>query len=162
MNDKLNREKLISELMLLERRLVHASGHWNPEEWMGLDLTISQLKSLMFIGFESCTNARALANALGVTPPNITGIIDRLVEQKLVSRTENREDRRIASLTLTNRGKTVLRKLQEIKRNLKESVLMRLTLDELACLSSGLGAFARELEAEQKEKNSYIQGVRKL
>ncbi len=158
MNGKVNREKLIDELMLLERRITHAAGQWNPVVWMGLELTISQLKSLMFIDFEGSTNSRTLATALGVTPPNVTGIIDRLVEQKLVSRTENPEDRRIATLTLTSRGKAVLTKLQEIKRSLRESILIRLTLEELSCLSHGLSAIAREFEAERKENRVVYKG----
>jgi DNA-binding MarR family transcriptional regulator len=158
MNNKVNREKLIDELMLLERRITRAAERWNPEVWMELELTISQLKSLMFIDFEGSTNSRTLATALGVTPPNVTGIIDRLVEQKLVSRTENLEDRRIATLTLTSRGKAVLTKLQDIKRSLRESILKRLTLEELSSLSQGLSAIAREVEAEQKENRVVCKG----
>ena len=158
MNSKINREKLIDELMLLERRIIRAAERWNPEVWMGLELTISQLKSLMFIDFEGSTNSRTLATALGVTPPNVTGIIDRLVEQKLVSRTENLEDRRIATLTLTSRGKAVLTKLQDIKRSLRESILKHLTLEELSSLSHGLSAIAREVEAEQKENRVVYKG----
>jgi DNA-binding MarR family transcriptional regulator len=160
MNNKLNREKLIEELMLLERRITRTAGQYNPEVWMdlGLELTISQLKSLMFIDFEGSTNSRKLASALGVTPPNVTGIIDRLVEKKLVSRTENPEDRRIATLALTSRGKAVLTKLQETKRSLRESILKRLTLEELSCLLYGLSAIAREFEAEQKENGVVYKG----
>jgi len=52
---------------------------------MDLSLTIGQLKSLFFIDFEGSTNFKKLATALGVTPPNVTGIVDHLVEQGLVT-----------------------------------------------------------------------------
>ncbi len=51
---------------------------------------------------------KKLAEALGVTPPNVTGIIDRLVEQALVTRTENPEDRRIMLLQTTEKGHELL------------------------------------------------------
>jgi DNA-binding MarR family transcriptional regulator len=61
-------------------------------------LNITQLKGLFFISDRGTTTPGKLAVALGVTPTNMTGIIDRLVRRDLVSRTEDARDRRSISL----------------------------------------------------------------
>lgn len=126
--------------------------HSAPEAWMDLSLTIGQLKSLFFIDYEGSTNFRRLATALGVTPPNITGIIDRLVERGLVSREENPEDRRILLLKTTEKGKALLAKLRETGISRMSGILARLSIEELSALAQGLAAVARESELNQ-EKN---------
>jgi len=109
----MDKAKLVGEIIQLQQQLSKAMGQYAPEAWMDLSLTIAQLKSLLFIDFEGSTNFRKLATALGVTPPNVTGIVDRLVEQGLVSRTENPENRRMSILKTTDNGKVLLAKLRE-------------------------------------------------
>ncbi len=116
---------------------------------MDLSLTISQLKSLFFIDFEGSTNFKKLATALGVTPPNVTGIVDRLVEQELVSREENPEDRRMLLLKTTDKGKALLAKLRESRISRMSGILARLSLEELSALAQGLTALARAAESQQ-------------
>ena len=103
-----------------------------PEPWIELNLTIAQLKSLFFIAAREKTNFKKLAEALNVTPPNVTGIIDRLVEQGLVSRTENPEDRRIMLLQITEKGRELLNNLREKRVNAMTKILGHLTIEQLA------------------------------
>jgi DNA-binding MarR family transcriptional regulator len=139
----MDRTKLTEEIIQLQQRVGHVVGQYVPEAWMDLSLTIGQLKSLFFIDFEGSTNFRKLATALGVTPPNITGIVDRLVEQGLVSRKENPEDRRMLLLETTDKGKALLAKLRESGVNRMSAILAQLSLEELAALAQGLTALAR-------------------
>ena len=85
-----------------------------PGVWLTLNLTIAQLKSLFFINFEGETNLKSLATALGVTPPNVTGIIDRLVEHGLVSREYNQLNRREQVLKLTAGGEELINRLNQL------------------------------------------------
>ena len=150
MGEGINREKLTRQIIQLVGRVGHATGQYQPEAWLEMDLTIGQLNSLMFIDFEGNTNLRKLAAALGVTPPNATGIVDRLVEQELVSRKENQEDRRMVALTVTDKGKAVLEKLRERKTSHMSAILARLSADELSVLAQGLTALTRAFEAQHK------------
>ncbi len=150
----MDRAKLTREVIqLLERigQVEHARERYAPEAWMELNLTIGQLKSLFFIDFEGSTNFKKLATALGVTPPNVTGIIDHLVEQELVSRQENPEDRRVILLTTTDKGKTLLARLRERRMSRMSGILAQLSLGELTALAEGLSAVARVGEGT-KEK----------
>jgi DNA-binding MarR family transcriptional regulator len=124
-------------LDLITNQLQRLSHSWkfSPEVWMDLDLTTVQLKTLFFIDFEGSTNFKNVASALGVTPPSVTGIVDRLVEQGLVSREEVPENRRMQVLRTTEKGKTLLNRLIESRRSTFSSMLEKLSLEDLSALS---------------------------
>lgn len=145
---------LIEEIYRLQKQIGHLS-HYNLTPWLDLELTIGQLKSLFFINMEGITNLRKLATALGVSPPNMTGIVDRLVEQGLVSRDENPEDRRMLLLRTTEKGKTMLARLQESGAGRMTGILTRMSEEELACLAKGLSALARAAAQDRKTDGYY-------
>jgi DNA-binding MarR family transcriptional regulator len=130
----------------------HALGQYAPEAWMELNLTIVQLKSLFFIDSEGSTNFRKLASALGVTPPDVTRIVDRLVEQGMVTRRENPEDRRMQLLQATKKGKALLTKLRENKTTHLYRILTHLNTEELTTVAQGLRALVRAAELQREEK----------
>lgn len=148
----MDREKLIEEIVQLQRQVSHTIAQYGPEVWMNLSLTISQLKSLFFIDAEGGTNFRKLATALGVTPPDVTRIVSRLVEQGLVSRRENPEDRRMLLLQSTKKGKALLARLRDSRTAHMSHILACLSTEELATLAQGLTALVRVAEGQRGEK----------
>lgn len=142
----------IYEVIKFERRLNHALRQYAPDAWMNLGLTIGQLKSLFFIANEGTTNFRKLAAALGVTPSNVTGIVDRLAEQGLVTRNECPQDRRIVLLQATQKGETILAKLRERRRNHMVEILSHLNSEELSTVTSGLKLMVKAAETDEREK----------
>jgi DNA-binding MarR family transcriptional regulator len=142
---KVNEGKMGSTVDELKSRLIEEIfnnfqkmgnlGAFKMEAWLELDLTIVQLKCLFFIDAEGSTHFKSLADALGVTPPSITGIIDRLVGQGLVSREENPENRRMQILKMTTKGKDLLTKLIEIRKGAMRSVIGQLSPQDLADLA---------------------------
>ncbi len=150
------RAKLIEQITKFQQQVVHSMGQSTPEAWMGLSLTIGQLKSLSFIDFEGSTNFKKLAAALRVTPPNVTGIVDRLVEQGLVSREENPENRRMLILKTTDGGKALLAKLRGSGVSRMSKILAQLSLEELSALSQGLTALSRAARyLKEKDKDEH-------
>jgi DNA-binding MarR family transcriptional regulator len=95
-----------------------------------------------------------LAEALQVTPTNITGIIDRLVKQGLVSRAGDAQDRRILVLKATTKGKRLVANLRERKRSSFSKVLACMNRDELTALYKGLTSLAGVVEARAEEVNA--------
>lgn len=136
-----DREELVREVVRLQRRVNRILRQYSPLNWISLNLTIAQLKSLLFIANEGTTNLKSLASALGVTPANVTGIVDRLVEQGLVSREENPADRRMLLLRLTDKGENLLANLREIREDYMLRVLEQMNDEQLAALAQGLSAF---------------------
>lgn len=143
--------ELIKQIIELQQQVNRFLGQYAPEAWMELNLTIAQLKSLFFIASEGAINFRRLAAALGVTPSNVTGIIDRLVEQGLVSRVENPEDRRMLLLQATDKGEALLANLRESSISHLSDILDRLNPKELSSLARGLGALVKAAETSRGE-----------
>ena len=50
----------------------------------------------------------AISNKLCVTKPNITALIDKLIEEKMVGRTYEKDDRRVIKIHITDKGKQYL------------------------------------------------------
>lgn len=68
-------------------------------------LTSAQAKVLMFLDHPE--PMRSIAECLACDPSNITGLVDRLEERGLLSRSEGEADRRVRFLEVTAAGKKV-------------------------------------------------------
>jgi DNA-binding MarR family transcriptional regulator len=147
---------LIRQITELQWRLNRALARYSPDIWTELRLTLPQLKSLFFIASEGTTNFRKLATALGVTPSNVTGIVDRLVQYRLVSREENPEDRRILLLRATEEGSALVVRLRESSASHMAQLLARLNQEELSTLALGLAALVRVAETNQGESRAEL------
>jgi MarR family transcriptional regulator, organic hydroperoxide resistance regulator len=142
----MGKSQLIQEIVELERQVGRIIGQHAQIIWIDSGLTLTQLRSLFLIANKGSTNFRKLAEALGVTPSNVTGIIDRLVEQGLVSRTQNPEDRREMTLQTTDKGQALVSNLKEVGIKHMTHILSLLSLEELSALIQGLSAFIRAAE----------------
>lgn len=143
--------EVIKEVFELYRRVNRTMRQHGPDAWMQLNLTILQVKSLFFITNHGFTNFKNLATALKVTPSNLTGVIDRLVEQGLVSRTENPEDRRMMVLKATEKGESLVGELRERRMSYLTKALTDLAPEELQAIKRGLALLARAAEVQDKE-----------
>lgn len=74
-------------------------------------LTFPQWMVLKALRKQDRMAARAIADSLEVTPANVTGILDRLEDSRLVARTRSEEDRRVVHVSLTRKGQE---KVEEI------------------------------------------------
>ena len=82
------------------------------DSWVKLRLTTPQLKSLLYVTRHGKVNLSGLASGIGVTPANVTGIVDRLVQQGLLTRTSDSDDRRVLWLGVTDKGKALVEDLE--------------------------------------------------
>jgi MarR family transcriptional regulator, organic hydroperoxide resistance regulator len=147
----MEKSELIRDVAELYRRVNRSMRNRGPDAWMQLNLTILQVKSLFFMSKHGFTNFKNLATALKVTPSNLTGVIDRLVEQGLVSRTENAEDRRMMVLRATEKGETLVSELIEKRLNYLTKALTHLTPEELGVIKHGLSLLAVAAEHQDEE-----------
>ena len=146
--------QLIHEIVELQEKLGEIIGQNSPSVLIASGLTLAQLKSLFLITSKGSTNFRKLAEALGVTPANVTRIVYRLVEQGLVSRTEDPKDRRVMILQATDEGRAIIANLRESGINRMTQILMFLSLEELGALAQGLSAFIRAAKAYKGETHT--------
>lgn len=148
------KEELVEQIIQLQRKADQARRQYELDIWMSLPLSIAQLKSLFFITDQGKTTSGKLAIVLGVTPTNITGIVDRLVKQGLVSRSEDTQDRRSLSLRATDKGEELITHLRARRTGYLYDVLERMDLNELTELAKGLTAFIEATEAQEAEPHS--------
>jgi MarR family transcriptional regulator, organic hydroperoxide resistance regulator len=155
------KQKLIAQIIDNHKLIGRCMSDDSPDAWLELNISIAQLKSLIFINFEETTNFKKVAEALGVTPPNVTGIIDRLVEQGLVTRVENPQNRRMQMLSLTKTGKSLLKELIERRNAHLSSILTTLKLEELSIIAKGTETLASAAEKIIKTKST-LKNAKKL
>jgi DNA-binding MarR family transcriptional regulator len=74
--------------------------------------------------------AAELADALNVSRPNITNLINSLIEKNLVRQIENKRDRRQKYLALTEDGWKIIDGIEPIRRKSNRKLLADLTADD--------------------------------
>ena len=77
------------------------------------DLTIPQFRAMLFIDRNPGCSLLAVAEHLGLTPPTVSKMVDKMVYNHLVKRVPSTTDRRMIVLTLTPEGQPIL----EVARN---------------------------------------------
>jgi MarR family transcriptional regulator, organic hydroperoxide resistance regulator len=142
----MEKTNLIEQIIEHYRMVNRVFTQYDPDSWMGISLSIAQVKSLFFIANEEEVNFRKLASAMNVTPSNVTGVVDRLVEKGLVTRTENPADRRMLMIKLTDKGQTLITSLRESRTNQISSVLNRMTSEDLSIVAHGYSLLKRAVE----------------
>lgn len=88
----------------------------------GRDLTARQLTAFLTVYMEERTHTvSSLADLLHISRPGVTRIMDRLVQFDLLSREEDREDRRRVLVRRTTRGTSFFRELVGMARGVAAS-----------------------------------------
>jgi len=89
-----------------------------------------------------------MADLLGVSMSNLTGLIDRMEERTLVERVRVADDRRVVRLRPTARGLEVARTIEVLRGDLIEAVLTRLDDRQLERLAQTVADIRGALLAE--------------
>jgi DNA-binding MarR family transcriptional regulator len=147
----MDKREIINEIVELHRRMSQVMIPYAIKTWRELEVPLAQLKSLLITAGKGETNFRTLAKDLGVTPGDVTGIIERLEAQGLVTRKANANDRRIIWLQPTDKGRDLLANLMESQTPHLVHILEYMSLEELQSLLSGFTAFLHAVEQHQKE-----------
>jgi DNA-binding MarR family transcriptional regulator len=71
-------------------------------------LSMSHIGAMFHIHHEGRCGVTELGNHLGVTSPAASQMLERLVQQELILRTEDPKDRRVKKIVLTDKGIRVL------------------------------------------------------
>lgn len=94
------------------------------------EITIPQCHILECLNAKGRAVMREIADYLFVTPPAVTGLVDKLVKMELVQRDFSPSDRRIIIVSLTPKGKAVISKIKSQSGELFVSFLEKLSAQE--------------------------------
>jgi DNA-binding MarR family transcriptional regulator len=142
---------IIEEMIELQRRVDRDRRQYELDAWMHLNLSIGQLKSLFFISNRGTTSLSKLAVALGVTPTNTTGIVDRLLKRGLITRTDSPDDRRVLLLRTTPLGDELIIELRQKRKERMTELFNRLTDEQAMQVAETLKILVNAIEAQREE-----------
>lgn len=89
---------------------------------------------------------KQLALTLSLPPPNVTVLVDRLVERGLMQRQRSDTDGRALNLRLTDKGSDLARRTQRVSQTMEAGLLSPLSLAERAMLGELLLKLAQGSE----------------
>jgi DNA-binding MarR family transcriptional regulator len=127
--------------------LFHNLNPGRDRAWLSVELTMPQLKALMCVAMNDGATSGQIAKKLGVGLSTITGIVDRLAEQNLVTRGEDADDRRITRVRPTPRGRTLVDELLRYRNEAISTVLSQLDAEQLRVVET---AFTYLIQAAEK------------
>jgi DNA-binding MarR family transcriptional regulator len=108
-------------------------------------LTTARVHLLWVLGQAGPSTQQALATTLGVTPRNVTGLVDGLVASGHVTREPHPGDRRAALVTPTDVGEATVRGLVEGHAALADQLFGEMDPERLAAFEEVLGGTVERL-----------------
>ena len=101
-------------------------------------LTVSRARVLWHLRQQGPTTQRVVADALGVTPRTIPGLVDGLVETGFVTREPHPTDRRATLVSVTAHGARTVEAMARGRQELAELLFAGMPDEQLDCFVTGL------------------------
>jgi DNA-binding MarR family transcriptional regulator len=98
------RDEAIARIMQSQMRMYHLFAFDRSDPLLTANLTMPQLKALLVISLRPGSSGQDITAAMGISLATVTGIVDRLAAQGLVSRREDPHDRRVRRIDVTPAG----------------------------------------------------------
>jgi DNA-binding MarR family transcriptional regulator len=153
------REQLVDEVLMLMPTLMRAIGGPDPAEMaefasrgVPTDVRISPGHVQILIALTRGPHSVGqLAEALGVSPPAATQLVDRLVEHGMVERHHDPTDRRVVLVDYVPAMRDVARRIMEVRRRRLTEAMEQLSDEEARMLVRGLRLLAEGFGAAPGE-----------
>ncbi|MFK2825413.1 MarR family transcriptional regulator [Bacillus sp. B190/17] len=102
--------------------------HWNKT--FNESLGISHILVLSHLNDHGKSRPSDIAKSLGLTPPSLTHLSEKLIQKELAVRLADENDRRILYLDITDAGHTILEKAHLEGQELRKKLFEKLTIEE--------------------------------
>jgi MarR family transcriptional regulator, organic hydroperoxide resistance regulator len=93
-------------------------------------LTVLQLQALIYINKKKILSMSDIAGLFKISLPTATVLSDKLMNFNLIKRQESKDDRRIVNISLTEKGKSLLKKAMKKRHQKMNKVLSYLSLED--------------------------------
>ena len=152
---------ILADTVPLVMRNIRADMRTQP----GLDLSVPQFRTLLFLRRHPGASLSEVAEHIGLTLPSISKMIDRLEARDLLARLAAANDRRRISLELTALGSSTLKAASDVSRAHLAEQLAVLSLEERANIVQAMhslrSVFSTESSAEDNS-DPMMQAVQSL
>jgi DNA-binding MarR family transcriptional regulator len=102
------------------------------------NITLPHLEIMLLLKHRGTRHIAEIGETLQIPRPQMTHLIDRLEDLKIVTRQADPADRRIVNIALTARGRRIINELDHVIRSGISEKLAGLTEEELGELSVSL------------------------
>jgi DNA-binding MarR family transcriptional regulator len=109
----------------------------------GEEVTLTQYRSLVVLASRGPQGLASLAEAVAVTPPTASRLVDRLLRKGLVHRRTDRHDRRQVRIGLTEVGRRLIDVVTEHRRHEIATLLKSIPVSEQRSMAKGLQMLAQ-------------------
>ena len=130
-------DRVIELALVLNEDMNHGLG--------ALGLTRSRTEVLWVLHHRGPSTQRTLADAMGVSARNVTGLVDALVATGFVTREPHPTDRRAALVTLTEHGERTTAVLARDYAELARALFADMPAERFECFVAGLERVLAEL-----------------
>ncbi len=93
-------------------------------------VSIAQLNTLMYLSHHGRCGVSGIGNHLGVTNAAASQMIERLVQQGYLERSEDPQDRRSRQITLSEQGRKLIREGIDARHQWMEELATKFSLEE--------------------------------
>jgi DNA-binding MarR family transcriptional regulator len=119
-------------------------------------VTLPQYRALVVLAARGPQSAGALAEALGVHVSTLTRLCDRLVGKDLIVRRESSASRREVELSLTTRGRRLVKSVTERRRREIAGIVARVPTSRRPAMVRALQSFGEA--AGEAEESAWLPG----
>jgi DNA-binding MarR family transcriptional regulator len=136
----MSREDLIQEIV---ENMARCQRPGNFSGWQKIGISHAQVGLLFMLSYHQKLQSKQVAHYLGVSKSAVSQLIDPLLDKQLIKREPDPQDRRIVCLSLSNKGRAVVKNLASQKFAGFRSRLAKLSTSEL----NQLAGLSRKLSA---------------
>ncbi len=141
----LDRQALLDRFERAAERMATQTRVAAMKDWSEIDLTMSQLRAMGFLG-DTPKRMGDIAAFLGSSVSSATSLIERLAAKGLVERVHDPIDRRVVMCHVTASGRVELDRIWRAQRLHREMLADILTLEELEKVIEVLELLANAVE----------------
>jgi DNA-binding MarR family transcriptional regulator len=134
----------LEPLIARQRRAVAREGCFRA-------ISSTQLHVLFMLMSDGPSTMSQLAESLDVSLPNVTGLVDRMVEHGLVQRGRDSDDRRVVTVSPTAAGRAHVEEIDLVRRRALAELLSRLNPAQQEQALRIFAALRRNAEALDNE-----------
>jgi DNA-binding MarR family transcriptional regulator len=149
-----HREALLLRVAAADERMRALLAYDRTNPLLSVNLTMQQLKVLMLVSRHDGIASAELTRRLGVSLATLSGIVDRLVAQGYVTRSEDAHDRRIRRIHLSPAGREILFEITDGGTKAQQRLLARLDDETLGMLASVLERVIEVAVADALEQDN--------
>jgi len=143
-------DKEAKEFSALHARMITGlKGSFLPSE----EVTPQQMITILTISELKSCKVSVISKRMGISPPVVTGLVDRLVKSGYVARMRDFQDRRIVFVRLTKKGNAYVGKFKKAIQKKWKQILVHLTDGERLAYIKIMKKLMRVFEQE-KAKNA--------